>query len=154
MSLDPSTEDLHGAGLDEHAAGSAEPVVLSMPARPEMWALARMTVSLVASRIELGYEEISDLRLAIDELCTLCALGSTEASRLTLTFSTDDEGVRIECVAEPLGPVSPGHRDDEIVGLVPAQLSERILEALVDGHGIAEEPGVRRGWLRKLRPSG
>lgn len=132
------------------AGPPAERVELSMPARPEMWTLARMTVSVVASRIELDFEEISDLRLAIDELCTVCALGSTPDSRLTLTYSTDDEGLRVDCVVSPTGlPEAP--LDEQVAGLLPAQLSERILEALVDEHGVTADDGCRRGWLRKVR---
>ena len=50
-------------------------VELSLPADAQMLFLARMTAAAVATRAELNYEQVEDLRLAIDELC-IALLGS------------------------------------------------------------------------------
>jgi hypothetical protein len=129
-----------------------ERVSLSMPADPELVGLARMAASMVGSRVDLSYEEVDDLRLAIDELVVLCGAGAGAAhSRLTLEFCTDAEGIRIDCSVSPVPPPAPT-ADEEVAGLLPDQLSQRIIDALVDGHGVSEDAVARRGWLWKRRP--
>src|SRR5256885_16875050 len=44
-------------------------VRLAVPATPEFLRLARLTVAGVASRMGFTYDEVEDLRIAIDELC-------------------------------------------------------------------------------------
>jgi hypothetical protein len=125
-----------------------------MPADPDLVALARMAASVVGSRIDLSYDEVSDLRLAIDELLVLCGAGAggADGGRVLLEFRTDETGLRIDCsvTGRPAAAPLP---DAPVVGLLPAQLSERILDALVDDHGVGDEAGTRRGWLWKRRPS-
>jgi anti-sigma regulatory factor (Ser/Thr protein kinase) len=133
-----------------------ERVALSMPADPELVGLARMAASVVASRVDLSYEEVDDLRLAIDELVVLCGAGAgsvAHGSRLVLEFCTDDSGIRIDCVVSPAPPPAAVEMDEHVGGLLPDQLSERILDALVDAHGVSEDGDGRRGWLWKKRPS-
>jgi hypothetical protein len=144
-----------GDYLPGDAAGAeqgAERIQLSMPADPDLVALARMAASVVGSRIDLTYDEVSDLRLAIDELVVLCGAGLAEGGRVLLEFRTDETGLRIDCSVSGQ-PTTSAAVDDRVVGLLPAQLSERILDALVDEHGMVEEAGARRGWLWKRRPS-
>jgi hypothetical protein len=137
----------------------SERVSLSMPADPELVGLARMAASVVASRVDLSYEEVDDLRLAIDELVVLCGAGSVNGawagarSRLALEFCTDDKGIRIECSVSPVPPAASPAAGDEMAGMLPDQLSERILDALVDSHGVSEDSEARRGWLWMSRPS-
>jgi serine/threonine-protein kinase RsbW len=145
------------AGDDEHT------VVLSLPAQPELWSLARMTASGIASRLDFEVEEIEDLRLAIDELCGSCALGKHTSGRIELSYRWDDRAIEVVCrveaapagrsdavavhAVEPLG--TPGSAAGE---LSVDELSARLLDALVDAHGIEPFDGLRRrGWLRKSR---
>lgn len=143
-------------GLTSGGAAGAEEgterIELSMPADPDLVALARMAASVVGARIDLTYDEVSDLRLAIDELVVLCGAGGADGGRVLLEFRTDVTGLRIDCSVSGR-PAPAAVPDDRVVGLLPAQLSERILGALVDDHGVSDEPGTRRGWLWKRRPS-
>jgi hypothetical protein len=145
-------------------AGDGErTVVLSLPAQPELWSLARMTASGIASRLDFEVEEIEDLRLAIDELCGSCALGKGASGRIELHYRWDDRSIEVVCrvaaaaggrgdaaavrAVEPLG--APGSPAGE---LSVDELSARLLDALVDSHGIEPFDGLRRqGWLRKSR---
>ncbi len=138
-------------------------VVLSLPAHPELWSLARMTASGIASKLDFDVEEIEDLRLAIDELCGSCALGDDGSGRIELSYRWDDRSIEVVCrvefapsrrrdavavhAVEPLGePGSPGGE------LSVDELSARLLDALVDEHGVEPFDGLRRrGWLRKSR---
>ena len=128
-----------------------ERIELSMPADPELVALERMAASVVGSRIDLPYDEVSDLRLAIDELLVLAG-ASSGGGRVLLEFRTDRSGLRIDCSVSG-GLEAATAPEDRVVGLLPAQLSERILDALVDEHGMTADGGLRRGWLWKRRPS-
>ena len=136
----------------EGGAEGVDRIELSMPADPDLVALARMAASVVGARIDLSYDEVSDLRLAIDELVVLCGAGGGEGGRVLLEFRTDDAGLRIDCAVSGRSSAS-SVPDEPVVGLLPAQLSERILDALVDDHGMVEEAGARRGWLWKRRPA-
>ena len=121
-------------------------VALHLPVRPELWALARMSASAIASRLDFGFDAVEDLRLAIDELCNSCAAGADTESRLELHYRWDEDTIHVACEVDPIGPVSPGASDT-------LELSARILDALVDDHGIEPADGDgRRGWLTKRRP--
>ena len=53
---------------DGRSATLSQRVELALPAQPELLFLARMTAAAVASRAEFGFDQVEDLRLAIDEL--------------------------------------------------------------------------------------
>jgi serine/threonine-protein kinase RsbW len=126
-------------------------VVLTIPALPELWLLSRMVAGALASRLDFSFEELEDLRLAIDELCTLCALGSSPESTLELTFTVYAESMRVDCEVSPVG-VEAGERAAGSLNGIEPHLSERILDALVDDHGVEVfPPGARRGWMTKQR---
>jgi hypothetical protein len=131
-------------------------VELSMPVSPELFALARMLVSLVASRLGFDYEDICDLRLAVDELVSLCTGSRANGARITLWSSHDADMLRIDCAVCPVTPsqTKTTGEVEVIAGLAPVQLSERVLDVLADGHGTRFDAAsmTRTGWLWKLRP--
>ena len=126
---------------------ASEHVELLLPVRPELWVLARMSASAIASRLDFGFDAVEDLRLAIDELCNSCAAGAAADSRLRLVYRWDDDTIHVACEVSPIGPAS-------LVAADTLELSARILDALVDEHGIDPVDGGRRkGWLTKSRPT-
>src|ERR1700757_1797194 len=60
---------LHRRGYGPTDVSDADEVRLVVPARPEFLRLARVTAAGLAGRLGFSYDEIEDLRLAIDELC-------------------------------------------------------------------------------------
>jgi hypothetical protein len=129
-------------------------VELTLPARPDLLVLARMTVGAVAARAEMAVDDIEDLRLAIDELC-LAAVGDHQGGRLELRYDWDPEGMEVSCTFKPseTDGVQPGIAEDDegldTIGILPTDLSERILDALVDEHGRDKVEGGERAWFRK-----
>ena len=137
---------------DTVGAGSVHRVELSVAADADMLFLARMTAAAVAARAEFEYEQVEDLRLAIDELCVGLMGDGTGGGRIALAFEWDDEGalgVTGTHVAEG-GPSGNGHHPGPVHG-PSMELSERILDALVDDHGGDTSGGMQRAWLRMRR---
>jgi hypothetical protein len=128
-------------------------VELSFPADPENLFLARMTAAAVATRARLNYEQVEDLRLAIDELCIALLDSGGCTGQIVLLFQWDAEGT-LDAVGTlvPEGdPASNGQAPARQGSPLPFELSQRILDALVDYHGNDAVGGVHRGWLRLRR---
>jgi Histidine kinase-like ATPase domain len=128
-------------------------VELTLPARPDLLVLARMTVGAVAARADMPVDDIEDLRLAIDELC-LSAVGEHQTGRLELRYDWGPDGMEVSCVFKPSEAdtaMADAHKDDDLTdgGTLPSDLSERILDALVDEHGRDSVDGGSRAWFRK-----
>jgi len=125
---------------------------VSVPATPEMWGLCRMAVSTVASKLEFDCEQVEDLRIAVDELCTLCAAGSGPSTRLKMAVQWDDAEVTVTCVASDLDGAGDDDDTELAPGLTPKDLSLRILEALSDEYDVtAIDERTRRGWFCKSK---
>jgi serine/threonine-protein kinase RsbW len=123
----------------------SEIVELTIPVRADLVVLARLTAATVASRSDFDIEEIEDLRLAVDELCASLAQAGGDG-RLDLRFSSDDGQIEVSC-SYRVGSIEPGATNEGLLG----ELSARILDALVDEHGLEMEDGHHRAWLRKRR---
>ncbi len=132
-------------------------VDLNLPARPELWRVARMTVSAIGSLLSFDVEQIADLRMAVDELLAICARGASEDALLSIVTRWDDDRVLVSCVAAPVSHDGTGPADGVEQALLPpglsaAELAERILEALADSYAIDDsDKGSRSGWLYKSR---
>ncbi len=122
--------------------GTADEVRLSVPAMPEFLRLARVTAAGLASRLGFSFDEVEDLRLAIDELC----YGLTGSEGRNGTVS-----VRFVLGADSLLVEGEGHfsRDEVIADL--SDLSQVILGALVDEHDLTRGPGGPTFRLLKRR---
>jgi hypothetical protein len=127
-------------------------VELSLAADAQMLFLARMTGAAVAAQADFDYEQVEDLRLAVDELCIrLIRFGS--GNRIKLVLEWDDLGVvmvRAALESEPGSP--PVEPLVSTLNLGPDfELSERILDALVDDHGYDGVDGHHKVWFRVKR---
>jgi serine/threonine-protein kinase RsbW len=124
-------------------------IELKFPARGDLIVLARLVTSAISARAGFDIEELEDLRLAVGELCLLTLQGSDAHSGdlcLELTVHDDAIGVastleRATAFADPSG----------VDGEESAQLSQQILDALVDEHGRESYDGNVRAWLQKRR---
>jgi hypothetical protein len=136
------------------ASGSNERVELSIPASVEWLALARTTGAAIASRWSFTYDEIADLRLAIDELC-LTLVEGPNTDRLQLVYYLDDNNLHVEGHTVLAESGTTAASDDGATGdfALSADLSARILDALVDAHGLQDgsTEGTKTAWLRKKR---
>jgi serine/threonine-protein kinase RsbW len=120
----------------------SDTIELSIPVHADLVVLARLTVAAVAARAGFDIEEIDDLRLAVDELC-VSTVGNGASGRLSLTFAPNEHVIEITCAFRADGSDSGLPIGDNFDG----DLSDRILDALVDEHG----RDIDRSWLRKRR---
>jgi anti-sigma regulatory factor (Ser/Thr protein kinase) len=93
---------------------------LEIPAAPEYLRLARLAVADVGARAGWSYEDIDDLRIAVDELCYAIGAGA-QHGRLTLSYRVTDDGVEVEGVGEETSPLA-----------APGELARAIIAAVVD----------------------
>jgi hypothetical protein len=108
---------------------SEEEVRLALPALPEYIRLARLTATGLASRLGFSFDEVEDLRIAVDELCYLLVGSEGRPGSITLRFAPDGTGLVI------VGEGAAGAPAEF------AELSEQILAAIVDEFDVAREDG-------------
>ena len=65
-------------------------VTVKVPAQPDFVHVLRSVVATVAARADLTFDEIDDLRLAVDEACA--QLLALPATTLTIRLSPSDDG--------------------------------------------------------------
>jgi serine/threonine-protein kinase RsbW len=111
-------------------------VRLAVPATAEFLRLARVTAAGLASRLGFTFDEVDDLRLAIDELCFALIGAKGRQGTVQLEYHVLGDGLEV---------VGTGHFVDS--GPEPAlhDFSEQILDALVDEHDLGgkDQPHIR-----------
>lgn len=118
-------------------------VELSVPATTDMLRLVRMTASGLASRIGLSFDEVDDLRLALDEICH-ALIGAGRPGMLHLAYGVDANGIEVEGSLEGANGYVPP--DPQL-----SAMGSRLLASLVDAHEVRGESGRASVWLRKER---
>jgi serine/threonine-protein kinase RsbW len=73
---------------------------VSVPARPENVHLLRVVMSSIAARARFAFEEIDDLRLAIDEACAHLLEAAPAPERIEMRVSLDDRGLEVVAVRD------------------------------------------------------
>jgi hypothetical protein len=102
-------------------------IVLTIPAREQLRSVATLVVGGVGSRLELPYERMDDLQLAL-----LSALEATGSGEVSLEVDAGESGLGLA-----LGPLRPGSSAD--AGLA------RVLSPLVDELRFEDRDGSE--WL-------
>jgi serine/threonine-protein kinase RsbW len=123
-------------------------IELTFPARGDLVVLARLVTSATSARAGFDIEELEDLRLAVGELCLLALQGSdSRHGDLRLELSVLGDAIDVTCTLGGAAAGAPLSAEADEA----AQLSEQILDALVDEHGCERHDGSVRAWLRKSR---
>ena len=122
-------------------------VRLVVPAAPEYLRLVRLTAAGLASRLGFTFDEVEDLRIAVDELC-FHLLGESDDE-----FSPDDRTMDLVYSAGPDFITITGRTGLSGAVPEPSELSEQILDALVDEHDVSGDDGMITFRLKKQRES-
>jgi hypothetical protein len=121
-------------------------VRLAVPASPEFLRLARLTIAGVASRMGFTYDEVEDLRIAIDELCFALVGSNGRRGSIELRYTVQDD----ELVVEGVGTFT----DPPTGAPALTALSRQILSAVVDEHDVTSGDRGPVFRLRKRRHAG
>ena len=120
------------------------PIELTLPSDTRMVRIARLVASGVATAAQFDVDQLEDLRIAVDEMCSALIEGGS--GPLSLTFELTEDGVEVNGRAAVDGTVE----------LEPERwgLSRQILKVVVDDHDISQVSGELRVRLRKRRLDG
>jgi hypothetical protein len=110
-------------------AVSEDQVRLAVPATPEFLRLARVTATGLASRLGFTFDEVEDLRLAIDELCFALIGTKGRAGTVQLRYLIHPDALEVQGTGAFTDRAADG-------SVTVSELSERILDALVDEHEV------------------
>ncbi len=121
--------------------GNEDEVRLAVPAKPEFLGLARVTATGLASRLGFTFDQVEDLRLAIDEVCFGMTGTKGRDGVIEVRFVLGDDALAIRGQGHFATP-GPVHL---------SEISEVILDALVDEHSLSDGAGGPRFKLVKKR---
>jgi O-succinylbenzoate synthase len=128
-----------------------EVIEISIPSSVDLVVLARFTAATVGARAGFDLDEMDDLRLAVDELSI--SFGPLDGETcLRFEFLREDDTVTVRCTREPMARLSEVHESVErdVINWEQArELSEQLLNELVDAHGQEVTNGRSASWLRK-----
>ena len=84
--------------MSTHPAGepSSDLVELRVPADPAYLTVVRTASAGLAARLDLTLDEIEDLRIAVDEACTLLLDPAADDAQLTAVFRLGDGTLEVE----------------------------------------------------------
>ena len=108
-------------GTRPSSNGAADRIELSLPGSVRLRSVATLVLGGIGSRLELPYEKVDDLQLAV-----LSVLAASDLEQVTIDIEVDDRAVAVS-----IGPLQAGSASD--LGL------RRVVERLVD----AVEPSPR-----------
>jgi hypothetical protein len=115
-------------------------VRLVVPAAPEFLRLIRLTAAALGSRLGFTYDEVEDLRIAIDELCFTLIGTAGRAGQLVLQYSMRAEGLAVEGLGQ--------FEDDDWTPIV-SPISQQILSSVVDDHEVSSDGNPRFRLLKR-----
>jgi serine/threonine-protein kinase RsbW len=109
-------------------------ILLTIPGTPDFLRLARMAAADAASRVGFTYEEIDDLRIAVDELCFAVMGDEDDATPLELVYQIHPGAVGVSGSCAANGRASQPEQ---------SELSRTIVAAVVDEHELGQRDGSR-----------
>ena len=115
-------------------------IQLAIPGSPEFLRLARLAAADAGSRIGLTFEDLEDLRIAVDELGYAITGGRPDCT-LNLVFTLQGSTIEVE-----------GTCADEGGSFAPTDLARTIVAAVVDEYELEAANGQRRFRLSKRAP--
>ena len=132
---------------------SRDEVRLAVPATPEFLRLARVTASGLASRLGFTYDEVEDLRLAIDELCFVLIGTQGRQGTVELRYAMVPGALEVEGIGSFTDEDSDGSAVDGSTDVALAAFSQQILSALLDDYAVYRDD-EGRSCFRLLKRRG
>lgn len=125
-------------------------VTVAVPAKPEFVHVLRSVIATVAARADLTYDEIDDLRLAVDEACAQLLMLPAGATTLSLKIAPIEDGGLVVVVATDADHLAwpPEGAERTLTWQVLAALADEARFEQVDGH-----PALRLTKRRQPAPA-
>lgn len=120
-----------------------EEVRLTMPATPQLLRVARLTAAGLAGRLGFSFDEIEDVKIAVDELCFALVGSRGRPGSLTVTYRLSNGQLEIAGEGDFTGSADSAPAASE--------LSAQILAAVVDHHELTRDGDTMRFRLVKRR---
>jgi serine/threonine-protein kinase RsbW len=119
-SSEPAVAD--EAERDSLATEAGSDIELTLPADPVHVPVARALAADLAVRLDYDLDEVSDLRMAVDEACAELVAKAAAPGRLRCVFQADELALRVSVSATTKDGTLPGQNT----------FGWRVLTALVD----------------------
>ncbi|MDD7926924.1 ATP-binding protein [Actinomycetospora chibensis] len=113
---------------------------LRVLAQPEALVTVRTVAGDLAARAEFPLDAVDDLRLAVDEACTCLAGLARPGTKLTVTFTVDDDRITVTASVSTTGPT----------GLPTTTFAWRVLTVLADDVRVLSEAPTAPGEAHRL----
>ena len=122
-----------------------EEIVIRVPLTTAHIGVVRAAASALAARLDLTYNRITDLHIAIDEVCSRIRVTSDpEPTRLEVRFVLEESGLTVRASGD-----TPAKRDKQFLN----PWSEMILARVTDSHDLTEMDGISSIAFRILKGS-
>jgi serine/threonine-protein kinase RsbW len=126
--------------VDSERGDAKEDVVhLTVPADARYLPLVRLTGSALASRLGFSVDSVDDIRIAVDELVAVVVSSAVDGSALELEFIL--HGGHLAAVGRAPTDANEPPR--------PSELTQKILEAVIDNYELTASDGYVRFRLEK-----
>ncbi|OZC76087.1 anti-sigma factor [Rhodococcus sp. 06-462-5] len=96
--------------IEELERGSGAPVELRVRAEADQLPVVRAVAETLAVLSDFTLDDIADVKLVVDEVCSQLIKGSVTDAELSCTFAVSDSGIRI-VVTSTLAPTSVPKKD-------------------------------------------
>lgn len=126
--------------------GSADHITLTVPARSEFARTARLTAAALLSRLEIGYDDLDDVKTATEEAFIYACESGPESGEITLHFYLDGEMLRIEV------PIAVGASASSEEAERRSALANFILESVCDTYEMSSDESG--SWLKLTKQLG
>lgn len=117
-------------------------ISLTLPCERRFFPVARLVVGALTARLELPYEQMDDLQLAVE---TVLSEQAPRGSTATVEIVVGDDTLELA-----VGPIEPSRVRDESPDDTRVLSGQRLLGALVERVEVVERDG--RSWIRLEDP--
>lgn len=91
-------------------------VTLAVPAATDFLHIVRLTAAGAAAEAGLDAEEVEDVKIAVDELCSVAIAASGGDGLLSLVFVAAEGGLRVEATIPMAAPMEVDEMGQAILG--------------------------------------
>ncbi len=124
-------------------------ITINLPCKKEFVVVARMTATVVASKLNFNIEEIEDIKIAVSEACNNAIQHSRgEEDFFNVVYTVDDQAICIEIVDNGKGFNLDEYQKPDLDELKGNGLGIFIMRSLMDEVVIESQPNT--GTVVKL----